>query len=86
MVVGFFGYGVSLVLFIVAMRHVGTARAGHGHPGDRRPADGPGSLASPHRAPRDDHPPFTRAHDEHHQHEHPEPVGPGIRHRNSHTQ
>ncbi len=28
MVVGFFAYGVSLVLFIVAMRHVGTARAG----------------------------------------------------------
>jgi drug/metabolite transporter (DMT)-like permease len=27
MVVGFFAYGVSLVLFIVAMRHVGTARA-----------------------------------------------------------
>jgi drug/metabolite transporter (DMT)-like permease len=26
--VGFFAYGVSLVLFIVAMRHVGTARAG----------------------------------------------------------
>ena len=52
MVLGFFGYGVSLVLFIVAMRHVGTARAGHGHPGDRRPADRPGSLASPHRAPR----------------------------------
>ncbi len=28
MVVGFFAYGISLVLFIVAMRHVGTARAG----------------------------------------------------------
>ncbi len=28
MVVGFFAYGVSLVLFIVAMRHTGTARAG----------------------------------------------------------
>lgn len=28
MSVGFFAYGVSLVLFIVAMRHVGTARAG----------------------------------------------------------
>jgi drug/metabolite transporter (DMT)-like permease len=28
MVVGFFAYGVSLVLFIVAMRHLGTARAG----------------------------------------------------------
>jgi drug/metabolite transporter (DMT)-like permease len=28
MVVGFVAYGVSLVLFIVAMRHVGTARAG----------------------------------------------------------
>ena len=28
MVVGFFAYGVSLVLFIVAMRFVGTARAG----------------------------------------------------------
>ncbi|MDN4641820.1 DMT family transporter [Agreia sp. PsM10] len=28
LVVGFFAYGVSLVLFIVAMRHVGTARAG----------------------------------------------------------
>ena len=28
MVVGFFAYGVSLVLFIVAMRNVGTARAG----------------------------------------------------------
>ena len=28
MVVGFFTYGVSLVLFIVGMRHVGTARAG----------------------------------------------------------
>jgi drug/metabolite transporter (DMT)-like permease len=27
-VVGFFAYGVSLVLFIVSMRHVGTARAG----------------------------------------------------------
>ncbi|CAN5570216.1 DMT family transporter [soil metagenome] len=27
MVVGFFAYGVSRVLFIVAMRHVGTARA-----------------------------------------------------------
>ncbi len=27
MLVGFFAYGVSLVLFIVAMRHVGTARA-----------------------------------------------------------
>jgi hypothetical protein len=26
--VGFFAYGVSLVLFIIAMRHVGTARAG----------------------------------------------------------
>jgi drug/metabolite transporter (DMT)-like permease len=26
--VGFFAYGVSLVLFIVALRHVGTARAG----------------------------------------------------------
>ena len=28
MIVGFFAYGVSLVLFIVAMRHLGTARAG----------------------------------------------------------
>jgi drug/metabolite transporter (DMT)-like permease len=28
MVVGFFAYGVSLVFFIVAMRHLGTARAG----------------------------------------------------------
>lgn len=28
MVVGLFAYGVSLVLFIVAMRHVGTARTG----------------------------------------------------------
>jgi len=28
MVVGLFAYGVSLVLFIVAMRHLGTARAG----------------------------------------------------------
>lgn len=28
MVVGFFAYGLSLVMFIVAMRHVGTARAG----------------------------------------------------------
>lgn len=28
MLVGFFAYGVSLVLFIVAMRHMGTARAG----------------------------------------------------------
>ncbi len=27
MVIGFFAYGVSLALFIVAMRHVGTARA-----------------------------------------------------------
>ena len=27
-VVGFLGYGVSLVLFILALRHVGTARAG----------------------------------------------------------
>ena len=25
---GFFGYGVSLVLFIVALRHLGTARTG----------------------------------------------------------
>jgi drug/metabolite transporter (DMT)-like permease len=28
LVVGFFAYGISLVLFIVGMRHVGTARAG----------------------------------------------------------
>jgi len=28
MVVGFFAYGLSLVLFIVGMRHIGTARAG----------------------------------------------------------
>ena len=28
LVVGFFAYGVSLVLFILAMRHLGTARAG----------------------------------------------------------
>ena len=28
MLVGFFAYGVSLALFIVGMRHVGTARAG----------------------------------------------------------
>ncbi|MCA0295086.1 MAG: EamA family transporter [Actinobacteria bacterium] len=28
LVVGFFAYGVSLVLFIVALRHLGTARAG----------------------------------------------------------
>jgi len=28
MVVGFFAYGLSLVLFIVGLRHVGTARAG----------------------------------------------------------
>ena len=28
MVVGFFAYGVSLVLFIVALRHLGTARSG----------------------------------------------------------
>lgn len=27
MVVGFFAYGVSLVLFVVALRHIGTARA-----------------------------------------------------------
>jgi hypothetical protein len=27
-VVGFLGYGVSLVLFILALRHLGTARAG----------------------------------------------------------
>src|SRR5437879_630296 len=28
LVLGFFGYGVSLVLFIVALRHLGTARTG----------------------------------------------------------
>ena len=28
MTVGFFGYGVSLVLFVLALRHLGTARAG----------------------------------------------------------
>lgn len=28
LLVGFFAYGVSLVLFIIAMRHLGTARAG----------------------------------------------------------
>lgn len=28
LLVGFFAYGVSLVLFIIALRHVGTARAG----------------------------------------------------------
>lgn len=28
MLVGFFAYGISLVLFIVALRHIGTARAG----------------------------------------------------------
>ena len=28
LVVGFFAYGVSLVMFIIAMRHLGTARAG----------------------------------------------------------
>jgi drug/metabolite transporter (DMT)-like permease len=28
MLIGFFCYGLSLVLFIVALRHVGTARAG----------------------------------------------------------
>jgi drug/metabolite transporter (DMT)-like permease len=28
LLVGFFGYGVSLVLFIIGLRHVGTARAG----------------------------------------------------------
>ncbi|HEY3408634.1 MAG TPA: DMT family transporter [Propionicimonas sp.] len=28
LVVGFFAYGISLVLFIVSMRHLGTARAG----------------------------------------------------------
>ncbi|MBF4461233.1 MULTISPECIES: DMT family transporter [unclassified Rathayibacter] len=28
LVVGFFAYGISLALFIVAMRHIGTARAG----------------------------------------------------------
>jgi hypothetical protein len=27
-VVGFFGYGVSLALFVVALRHLGTARTG----------------------------------------------------------
>lgn len=27
-IVGFFGYGVSLVLFVVALRHLGTARTG----------------------------------------------------------
>jgi hypothetical protein len=27
-VVGFFGYGVSLVLFVLALRHLGTARTG----------------------------------------------------------
>src|SRR2546429_703507 len=27
-VVGFFGYGVSLVLFVLALRHIGTARTG----------------------------------------------------------
>src|SRR4029077_13196859 len=26
--VGFFGYGVSLVLFVLALRHLGTARTG----------------------------------------------------------
>lgn len=28
MVVGFFAYGVSLTLFVIALRHLGTARAG----------------------------------------------------------
>ncbi len=28
MTVGFFAYGISLVLFILALRHIGTARAG----------------------------------------------------------
>ena len=26
--VGFFGYGVSLTLFVLALRHIGTARTG----------------------------------------------------------
>jgi drug/metabolite transporter (DMT)-like permease len=28
LLVGFFGYGISLVLFVLALRHLGTARAG----------------------------------------------------------
>ena len=28
LIVGFFGYGISLVLFVLALRHLGTARAG----------------------------------------------------------
>jgi drug/metabolite transporter (DMT)-like permease len=28
MIVGFFGYGLSLVLFVIALRHLGSARAG----------------------------------------------------------
>ena len=70
MVVGFFGYGVSLVLFIVAIRHMSTARAGHGHPGDRRPADRPGIR---HRSSHT-HVAITHSHehysDAHHRHGH----------------
>ncbi len=28
MVIGFAGYGVSLALFVIALRHLGTARTG----------------------------------------------------------
>lgn len=112
MVVGFFAYGVSLVLFIVAMRHVGTARAGAYL--SIAPFFGAvlalafGAVVSAalviaaalmafgvwlHLTERHEHGhthevlthDHWHVHDEHHGHDHSEPVAAGTGHRHGHT-
>ncbi|ROS23953.1 DMT family transporter [Cellulomonas sp. PhB150] len=111
LVVGFFAYGVSLALFIVGLRHVGTARAGAyfsvapffgallalamGEPltwplviaaalmgiGTWLHLSERHEHAHTHVAETHDH---WHVHDEHHAHEHAEPVPAGTRHSHPH--
>ena len=93
-VVGLFAYGVSLVLFIVALRHVGTARAGAYYL--VAPCFGPVLaivLGEPVTVPlvierhehEHTHEAVTHDHWHHHKHEHQQSVAAGTWHRLVHT-
>jgi drug/metabolite transporter (DMT)-like permease len=111
MAVGFAAYGVSLALFVVGLRHLGTARTGAYFSiapflgallavamGDliTLPLVVAGVLMgigiALHLTERHEHLHTHEAlehehwhrHDEHHLHDHAEPVAPGVRHRHTH--
>ncbi len=89
MLVGLFAYGISLVLFVVGLRHLGTARTGAYF------SVAGGLMAFGlwlHLTEKHEHShahlvldhEHEHAHDAHHQHDHPYPVAPGTTHSHPH--